>query len=151
MAYDHTQRAPLYLLLIATAVLMLGVAWWVRNESATVALLVASAAILPVLFAFSFKHLRVRDEDDALGIRFGPIPVFGKRVPYASMREAHIARSSLIDGWGIHWAPGRGWTWNLWGRDCVEITTEKGLLRVGTDDPAGLQAWLEKRIAEESA
>ena len=32
----------------------------------------------------------------------------------------------MLDGWGIHLSPSGGWTWNLWGFDCVDVTYKKG-------------------------
>ncbi len=31
------------------------------------------------------------------------------------------ARSNWLDGWGIHYFPGRGIIYNLWGFDCVRV------------------------------
>ena len=59
-------------------------------------------------------------------------------------------RSNVIDGWGIHWVPGRGWTYNLWGFDCVRLTLAGGrTIRVGTDDPRSLAQFVQTRIARE--
>jgi hypothetical protein len=43
--------------------------------------------------------------------------------------------------------PGRGWTYNLWGFDCVRLTFKNGrTVRVGTDDPIGLAAFLQPKL-----
>ena len=60
-------------------------------------------------------------------------------------------RSRVLDGWGIHWLPVRGWIYNVSGFDCVAITTRRGRLRVGTDDPGGLATFLQRKIADRSA
>jgi hypothetical protein len=81
-----------------------------------------------------------------LALRFGPVPLLGKRIPYAQIRGVRAARSKLFDGWGIHWVPGRGWTFNLWGFDCVEVDMQNGkTLRIGTDDVDGLVGHLVAR------
>lgn len=67
------------------------------------------------------------------------------------MQQIRRARSKLIDGWGVHWLPGRGWTFNLWGRDCVEGNTARRRLRIGTDDPEGLANFLTERTGVASA
>jgi hypothetical protein len=146
MGYTHTQRAPLHWLLSGYVLLLVVLAFVVPLEAAWVQglLLVVAASVL--FLAFCFRCLTVRDEGDALAVRFGPIALFRRSVPYAAMRGAKRARSAILDGWGVHWFPGRGWTMNLWGRDCVEIELERGLLRVGTDDPDGLTAFLEARL-----
>ena len=97
------------------------------------------------LAAAMFARLTVRCEGDHLRVRFGPLPWAGTNVRYDRVRALRRARSSLVDGWGIHWVPGRGWTYNLWGFDCVELQTDRGLLRIGTDDPEGLVQHLAQR------
>ena len=49
-----------------------------------------------------------------------------------------IGHTRIIDGWGIHYFPGRGWTYNIWGFDCVKLTLGRKIIRVGTDDAEGL-------------
>jgi hypothetical protein len=53
-----------------------------------------------------------------------------------------------MDGWGIHMSIRGGWVWNLWGRDCVVIHFEKGMLRIGIDDAENLTAFLDGKISE---
>jgi len=60
-------------------------------------------------------------------------------------------RSDLLDGFILAYGPGRGWIWNLWGFDCVRVQTTKGVLRIGTDDAAGLAAFLGGRLLEQGA
>ena len=45
-----------------------------------------------------------------------------------------IGCTSILDGWGIHYIPGRGWTYNVWGFACVKLTLGRKVIRVGTDD-----------------
>ncbi|MBP89727.1 MAG: hypothetical protein CMJ64_23980 [Planctomycetaceae bacterium] len=58
-----------------------------------------------------------------------------------------------MDGWGIHLSPSGGWTWNLWGFACVDVWYRKGTkvkkVRIGTDDPVGLEAFLKEQISQE--
>ena len=62
-----------------------------------------------------------------------------------------MAKSSILDGWGIHMSPSGGWTWNLWGFDCVDVWFEREgktrKIRIGTNDPSGLHAFLTKQIS----
>jgi hypothetical protein len=110
-----------------------------------IALPLNAAAILLSVLAFAFRSLTVRDEGTHLAIRFGPLPFFWKRISYERITEVKRARSSFVDGWGIHYIAGRGWIYNLWGFDCVEIRAGGRLLRIGTDDPEGLAAFLEEK------
>ena len=54
----------------------------------------------------------------------------------------------LLEGWGIHWTPGRGWTYNIWGYDCVKLSLDRGTIRVGSDDVENLVSFLRERIGQ---
>jgi len=143
--YDHVQHAPLYWLMLAPAFFLLWVAIVLAHDAQETAVLLA-ASIAVALLAYSMKHLRVYDGGDSLQVRFGPFPMFGKRVPYDQIAAAERDRTRFIDGWGVHWVPFRGWTYNLWGNDCVRLTLTRGrTLRIGTDDPEGLAQFLQER------
>ena len=90
--------------------------------------------------------LTVRDEGDALDVRFGWISLFGRRIAWDQITAVQRARSKVIDGWGIHYIPGRGTTWNLWGFDCVELTVGGKTLRIGSDDADTLAAYVSARL-----
>lgn len=147
MPYEHIQRAPLYLILVAAGAGMLAGAWFAPVRFVQILLLAAGGLIL--LLAACFRQLAVCDEDDHLLVQFGPLPLFRRRIPYAEIERAERARSTLLDGWGIHLSPSGGWTWNLWGFDCVDVhLTRDRKVRIGTDDPAGLEAFLQERTAD---
>jgi hypothetical protein len=80
-----------------------------------------------------------------LAIRFGFLPLFRKRIPYALIRGVEVGRTMLLDGWGIHWSWKRGWIWNIWGRQCVVIR-HGGTTRVGTDDAENLTGFLGTKM-----
>ena len=100
-------------------------------------------ALLFVVLAFSFKTLTVEDAGDHLFVHYGPLPVFRKRFPYSQITGAKRSRSRFVDGWGIHCVLGRGWTWNLWGFDCVEMRVKGTTYRIGTDDAEELTRFLQ--------
>ncbi len=81
-----------------------------------------------------------------MAVHSGPLPVFKTKIPYSSITAVKAARSSILDGWGIHWLPGRGVIYNVWGFDCVRITVGKKTVRIGTDDVDGLTEYLRARI-----
>ena len=100
-------------------------------------------------------HLRVRDEGDALHVRFGPIPLLGTRVPYDQIESAEPSRTSWWHGWGVHGWPGAWLVFNLWGYGAVTLHLKepRGLLRfrryiVGTDEPEKLAAFLRAKVGE---
>jgi hypothetical protein len=144
--YDHTQHGPLYLLIFTPSfALLLGAALLSHQPAAATVLVFSSFALACV--AYSFRWLRVVDEGDHLGIRFGPLPLLRKRIPFAEIEAAVRDRTTVLDGWGIHWIPGRGWTYNLWGYDCVRLSlTRDRTIRIGTDDANGLIQFLNGRL-----
>ena len=109
----------------------------------------ALLALLTMFFAllgWSFTWLRIEDEGQRLLVRYGPLPFFWTRIEYGEIDSVAPAKSTWIDGWGIHWAPGRGWTYNLWGFDCVELRLGKQTLRLGTDDAERLAVFLAGKV-----
>ena len=145
MRYQHTQRGRFHWIVLAVGLLQIAAGLLITGPVPVRGLLVFVGLILAFL-ASCFAHLTVHEENRHLVVRFGPLPLVRRRVRYADIRSFERARSWLVDGWGIHWVPGRGWTWNLWGRDCVELTMTSGRLRIGTDDPDGLTAHLASRL-----
>ena len=100
-----------------------------------------------IVIGLSFMQLTVRDEQDALAVRFGPLPLFFTRIPYDKIRSVEPDRTTLLDGWGIHYLPGRGTTFNIWGFHCVRVELENRTIRIGTDDVENLVAFLRQRIS----
>ena len=150
MKYSHTQRAPLGTILYATGVAIFAVGLFVR-DAPMVPYILAAAGSITVLAGLMFGHLTVRDEGEHLAVRFGPLPVFQTRIAYAQMTSVEPDRTSVIDGWGIHYIPWRGATYNLWGFGCVKITLNGRVIRIGTDDVKGLTAFLQTKISEPDA
>lgn len=145
MCYSHTQRAPLHLLLDLPGMAALVAAWCLRQQW-TVFLILLASGVVTLLFAAAFRYLTVRDEGSSLAIRFGPLPLFSKRIPYDTITDVRVGQTSWIDGWGIHYVPGRGWTYNLWGFQCVVVRSGGREIRIGTDDPDGLVRFLQAKI-----
>jgi len=145
MAYKKTQYAPLHYILLAVAVTLLIGAWLARGEPGAVILLVGVAAVL-MLVASMFGSLTVSDEGDCLVLRYGPLPVFHKRIRYADITAVEPGRTSVIDGWGIHYLPGRGTTYNLWGFGCVNLSLGRKIIRIGSDDVDNLAEFLRGKI-----
>jgi hypothetical protein len=147
--YSHTQKGILQPILLVSAAVFLVLPQAVRGEPALPAVCVPLAAFF-VLLSFAFARLTVRDEGARLAVRFGPLPVLRKSIPYAAMTGVGRERSTFLAGWGIHWTP-RGWLWNIGGFDCVRIDVGPKSTFIGTDDPDRLVAFLRSRICRESA
>lgn len=144
--YQHTQVGRIHWLVAAIGVVEVALGLLAETPSYVAMLLLVIGTSFLVL-AVSFRQLTVREAGDRLELRFGPLPLFRRTVAYAAITSFEVSRSRWIDGLGIHRIPGRGWTWNLWGFDCVELQTLRGPLRIGTDDPRGLAAHLEERVS----
>ena len=142
-SYDRTQKGPWGLLLCAIAIVLLTLTWTVPNVPALPS---AFGVIGFVVLGTSFHQLTVADEGNQLTVHFGPLTLFRKRIWYEDINEAERGRTTLLDGWGIHWTPWGGSVWNIWGFDCVVLRLTKGTLEVGTDDPDGLVEFLKARI-----
>jgi len=148
--YHHTQKAPWHVLLCALATALLTAGWFTRPEP-VLNVLFSASGLLMLLLGASFHHLTVEDEGHQLVLRFGLLPLFGKRrIWYDDICGVERGRTTFLDGWGIQWSPWSGWVWNIWGYDCVVLRLKRSILRVGTDDPQGLAEFLKSRIAAAS-
>ncbi len=145
MSYRHTQKGPWYLLLLAIACVMV-VGAVLERVPAFYSALVGCIAGLFVILALSFRYMTVSDQGDELSIRFGPLPLIQKRIAYNDISAVEADRTSLIDGWGMHWVPMRGWTYNIWGFRCVKLHCGNRIIRVGSDDVENLLPFLQSRI-----
>lgn len=144
--YSHTQKAPLCLILYASALACIVFAWIVGDTPSIY--IGGGVTLVCVLIAPAFHHLTVEDQGEVLAIRFGPIPLFRRTVRYSDIEKVEVGRTLLLDGWGIHLSIRGGWVWNLWGRTCVVVRFKNGsTLRIGTDDAENLARFLEGKIA----
>jgi hypothetical protein len=143
--YEHVQRGGWQAVLFALAVVMAAGAWLARGDRTATIIVLCIAGIF-LLCALVFGSLTVRDEGDRLALRFGPLPLFRKRIRYADITSVEAGRTSFLDGWGIHYILGRGWTYNLWGFGCVKLTLGRKVIRVGSDDVENLAAFLKTKV-----
>jgi hypothetical protein len=144
--YEHTQIGRWHRILYLIAIVTLMIAWSNRGQQELPVILTAIASIF-VVVSLIFTTLTVRDEGEWLALRYGPIPLIHKRIRYADITAVERGRTTILHGWGIHWAPGQGWTYNLWGFDCVRITLGRKILRVGSDDVDNLLEFLRSRLS----
>ncbi len=144
-SYDHTQKAPVHLILFSIGIIFGFIAFYFRD---TRQIIVGGLSLASLMFflGFCFQYLNVKDEGESLKLRYGPLPVFSLRIPYNSIKSVEIGKSDWLDGGGIHYIPGRGWIYNLWGHDCVKLQLKTKVVRIGTDDVFGLQSFLETKV-----
>lgn len=145
MEYYHRQTGWLHWLLYGVAAGAVVLMWFERDQ-AHVVLAASLVALLLVFAGLAFHHLTVSDEGDALAVRFGPLPLFGTRIRYAEITAAEPSQTSIIDGWGVHYVPGRGWTYNLWGFGCTRLQLGNRVVRIGTDDVDNLVSFLRRKV-----
>jgi hypothetical protein len=145
MAYNHTQPGRWHYVLFAVALATLIGAWIASSVQPVAVILVVAAAIF-ALCGLVFGTLTIRDEDEYLALRFGPLPLLRKRIRYADITGVEVGRTKIVDGWGIHFMPGRGWTYNVWGFACVKLTLGRKIIRVGSDDAEELTKFIREKI-----
>jgi hypothetical protein len=153
--YEHVQPSALRWILHAVIIAIATYAIFIvgptiaEKERILVWTILAFACVTILISSEIFTRLTVRDEGDVLAIRFGPIPLVSKRIPYEMIAKVELARSNIIDGWGIHSLPRRGTIWNVWGFDCIRLTLNNGKkFRLGTDDQQALFEFLKEQITE---
>ena len=144
--YSHTQKAPLCLILYGSAVACIALGWILGDRAGI--FIAGGVSLVLILLAPAFHHLTVEDGGDDLKIHFGPLPMLRRTIRYADIKKVEVGRTTILDGWGIHYSLRGGWGWNLWGRDCVVVHFKNGsVLRIGTDDAENLVAFLEAKIS----
>lgn len=144
--YCHRQWSPISLLLFFVGTLMVLIPTLDKVPWFMLILFPIIGAMLWLL-GFGMSHLRVADEGDRLLVQFGPLPLFKKTIGYDEIREASKIRTQVIDGWGIHYRLGRGWLWNLWGRDAIELELVSGKrFAIGTNDADRLLEMIAAKI-----
>ena len=146
--YQHTQRGPWSFVLLAVVAsnLTLAVRLW-GNEPAWASWLFLSVALLMTFMTLCFQSLTTTVSETSLRVHFGPIPLLEKKVLLEDIVSVRPEKSSLLDGWGVHWTPGKGWIYNMWGFDCLAINLGTRHFRVGTNDPDQLCEVLERAIS----
>jgi hypothetical protein len=138
--YEHTQRSVPVLLLFclagagALAALLLPVT---RSFPLGPRLVIAASALAMFGSGVVFSSLTTRVADGRLAWHFG-LGLTRKAVPLTEVVSAIPARTTWVDGWGIH-LTGRGWLYNVAGRQAVLVTMRDGRrFMLGTDEPDAL-------------
>jgi hypothetical protein len=148
--YSHTQKSLLCLLIYGTAIALAIGAWFTRGVF-SIAFIFVGGAVLTFVLGMTFHHLAVEDQGEFLTIRFGPLPLFRRKVQYANIVKVEVGRTWILEGWGIHYSLRGGWVWNIWGRDCVVVHFKNGgVLRIGTDEAGNLAGFLAGKVSKEA-
>jgi hypothetical protein len=147
IAYEHTQYSKmLFVLLGLPVVVCLGGALTIPTQQHTL----FTVGFFLVIIAWMFSSLRITVSDRFLHWRFGP-GLIHKKVALAQIKEFEITRTTLLEGWGIHYT-NRGWLYNVSGYDAIFVTCKDGKRFVlGSNDVNGLSRalanWQKRQVA----
>jgi len=140
--YKHTQVGWYILFFVIPVVLILTFA---SSVTSTVYLLITIAVLVAALVMFC--TLTVFAGDTEVGFYFGP-GIVRKKFLYSDIESVTQVRNHWLLGWGIRWF-GRGWLYNVSGLDAIELKLASGkLLRIGTDEPERLMAFLQTKMGK---
>jgi hypothetical protein len=94
---------------------------------------------LAAVTAKTFRALTVNVDTTSVNFHFGD-GLISKSIPLADIKAAKAIRTTPVQGWGIHWI-GKGWLYNIYGLDAVDIELKGGKhVFLGTDQPQELTA-----------
>ena len=134
--YKRTQIGYLMLAFIAIGILLV-LNYFYLSGNTNPFLLIILAALAVSLLLFSILTVKVDGEE--VSVRFG-VGLIRKRFPLSEIESHSAVRNPWYYGWGLRRTP-IGWLYNVSGLEAVEITMKDGRkVRIGTDDPAGLDA-----------
>jgi hypothetical protein len=149
--YRHVQRGTTILWAIAICtVTAIAITLWHVSRSASppidvmgwlIGPIVVICVLVPVAWYFSSMTVEVTDQE----LRW----TVGRGSPYSVQRSdieaVGLARHSFWQGYGTRWLGPNRWAYIVSGSDAVEVRLKDGgLRRIGTDDPQGLMAALER-------
>lgn len=144
--YSHTQYGIIHWFCLVPAAIFAGLAWQFFPIPVLRWTFIASGGVCAVL-GLCMQSLTVTDCGDQLQVAFGPLPLIRKVISYSDVADAGVATTSWIDGWGVHYVPGRGWTYNIHGWDCVQLRLcSNSTVRIGTDDAEKLAEVIRERL-----
>ena len=148
--YDHTQSTWLGLVILAVLLVIFVPLLFVDEASTGFKVAMGVALGIALAAVVLLSRLRVKVVGDRL------ITAFGWGWPKRMIQLDKVAakrpvRNKWWYGLGIRKVP-RGWMFNVWGLDAVELEFESGrVFRVGTDEPDALLAAIGGEGAEVSS
>lgn len=134
--YKRTQIGYLMLAFIAIGILLVLNYFYLSGKTNPFLLIILAALAVSLLL---FSILTVEVDGEEVSVRFG-VGLIRKRFPLSEIESHSAVRNPWYYGWGLRRTP-IGWLYNVSGLEAVEITMKDGRkVRIGTDDPAGLDA-----------
>jgi hypothetical protein len=139
MIYEHTQEVP-NKAFIAAALAGGALGFAPPGILAKVLTLGFLASV-----ATTFRSLTVQVDENELRFRFGK-GLIKKSFLLKQLSSVRAIRTTPLQGWGVH-LTGKGWLYNIYGLDAVELSFHDGThVLIGTDEPETLVAALSNHL-----
>ena len=139
--YEHTQ--PGTLMIVTLAISALVCAALAYSDTSAARWIPAAVALGMIVLAWLFSSLTVVVNDKEVRWYFGP-GAWSYRTALSDIESARAVRNSRVNGFGIRMGSGFR-LYIVSGLDAVELKLKDGnIRRIGTDDPAGLAAALQR-------
>lgn len=138
--YYERQRSPWTLFILLVVLVEIGLPLVIPLPFVASVVMMVCAGVVTII-GFAFAELILEDNGESLRVRFGPLPLAATQIDYSEIISVTQERSTIFDGWGLRRTRG-GWLWNIWGFDCIAITTKTKTVRVGTQQPTELLQFL---------
>lgn len=144
MEYRHSQVAGLFLAVFAAAALVGTVGAFIGGDVVIGALALAFFVLIAAVLA-GFSRLDVTVTTGQVKAAFG-LGWPRRVIDLTTVRAVRTVRNKWWYGWGIRKIP-RGWMYNVWGLDAVELELDGGkVFRIGTDEPDELLGALSLQV-----
>jgi len=144
-SYEHSQALKALWLVLPLSAAALGLLAWTESDSANLQML-AGIIVLHGVLLIAFGRLKIAIGQGALQWSFGWLGLPRWQVTIADIRGADLTTSRWTEGWGIRFTR-EGMLYNASGNQCVRLTLKNGRsLRLGTDDPERLMAFITARM-----
>jgi hypothetical protein len=146
--YEHTQKSYLTIIVIAAAMVFMGIVLAITGFNWIVIAVDIAVLIILVVVLMQFSSLTVTIWEDKLEVRFGP-GLFREYFNLGDIASSRIVKNPWYYGWGIRITP-QGQLYNVSGFFAVEITLKtSSRVRIGTDVPDELKAAIDQAHPEQ--
>ncbi len=144
--YKNTQVGTVQIVSLGSVLLILFLLSVVSDYSP-----IFSVGMIVMLLALGcFASLTVTVDERMARIKFG-LGIIRKRFPLNEIHAHRGVKNRWFYGWGIRYTP-HGWLFNVSGLSAVELEMTSGkTYRIGTNDPEGLAAALDRALSGRAA
>lgn len=144
-AYSRSQPLTVLWVLMAPVLATLALLVWLNRDSAAAAPLALGALLTLAPMPF-LGRLTVEVSHEALSWRFGWLGWPRWQLALQDIERVEIAKTTGFEGVGIQ-RTREGWLYNARSGPALRVVLRKGRrLRIGSDEPARLAAFIEARL-----